>query len=308
MLQNLSLRDFRALRNLFSHSPALRVIGSDPASSFKGEEVLPFLQVLIGELPDFDMSVAKVEAFEMGPVAWGNSISDLRFPDGRVLELRHTAVFVLEEGVWRCVQNHASVPQEYERSFGVALTVTLSDLLDSLDFDAVSSGIRSEGLGVLMFTDIENSTVLAQQMGDARWMAVIADHDGLIRGEVEASGGTVIKTLGDGALARFDSARGALRCAIRLQAGFANRPFEVRMGIHAGELYDTSDDVIGATVNKAARVAAAAAGGQIVISSIVKELVGGTDEFSYGESFTAELKGIDGLHELTLLDLSPSLA
>jgi adenylate cyclase len=68
-------------------------------------------------------------------------------------------------------------------------------------------------------------------------------------------------------------------------------------------LYDTSTDVIGATVHKAARVAAAASGGQIVVSSVVKELVGATSEFAYAEPFMAEMKGIEGLHELTPLQM-----
>jgi class 3 adenylate cyclase len=67
-------------------------------------------------------------------------------------------------------------------------------------------------------------------MGDARWIGVIDDHYRLIMTEVEASGGTVIKTLGDGALIRFGSALAALRSAIRLQAEFASRPFAVALG------------------------------------------------------------------------------
>jgi class 3 adenylate cyclase len=297
-LLQLQHRDLNALRNLISRSAGLRVIGSAGAAWFEGESVLRILEAQIEEMPAFELSITHVEAYELDGVAWGASTSDATLSDGTGFQLRHTMVFVLEEGMWRCIQTHASVPQDYERTFGVSLTTTLSHLLDSLDVAAVASDDSGEGLSVLMFTDIEDSTLLAHQMGDAAWRALIHDHDRSISVTAEAHGGTVVKSLGDGALLKFGGARAAVRCAVALQAEFAERPFEVRIGIHAGDLLHTPDDVVGATVHKAARVAAAASGGQIVVSSIVRELVGGGPEFGFGDPFTAELKGIGGRHEL----------
>jgi adenylate cyclase len=142
---------------------------------------------------------------------------------------------------------------------------------------------------------------LAHELGDGPWAAVLAEHDRTIAEEVARHGGRVIKTLGDGALVAFDGARSALRTAVALQHAFADQPVSVRIGIHCGDVIHARDDVIGATVNKAARVTAAAAGGQIVVSSVTRELAGESDEFSYGEPFLAELKGIPGIHELVPL-------
>jgi class 3 adenylate cyclase len=301
MLAAMERSDGGAVASLLSSSSLFRVIGSDVNTLHQGDTAARVVEAQMSELPDIKVSVEHLEAFEMGGVAWGISISEIALPKGRTTQLRHTLVFVLEGEIWRCIHAHASVPQDYESSFGVALTKTLEDLLDSLDVGAVTPGDPDEGLSVLMFTDIEDSTVLAHQVGDAAWKELIDDHDRSIATASEAHSGTVIKTLGDGALLKFGGTRQALRCAVALQRLFGNRPFDVRIGIHAGELFHTGGDVVGATVHKAARVAAAADGGQVVVSSIVRQLAGDRDEFSFGDPVVAELKGIDGRHELSLL-------
>ncbi len=205
--------------------------------------------------------------------------------------------------MWRCVHHHNSVPGASEEVLGVTLTTTLTDLLDSLDADVLAPIGRGEGTATLMFTDIVGSTALAQKMGDGLWTATIEEHNRFILSVVEKHAGTVIKTLGDGALIAFSGVRAALRCALELQAGFAEQPIAVRIGIHAGEVIRTDHDLIGLTVHKAARVAAAAAGGQILVSSIVRQLVGETSEFSFGAPFLADLKGIEGVDKLSPLGL-----
>jgi class 3 adenylate cyclase len=220
---------------------------------------------------------------------------------GETTQLRHTLVFVLENEIWRCIHAHASVPQDYESSYGVSLTESLEGLLDSLDVGSMAPEDPIEGLSVLMFTDIEDSTVIAHQVGDAAWKALIDDHDLSIATTAEAHSGTVVKTLGDGALLTFGGTRQALRCAVALQALFDDRPFDVRIGVHAGELFHTGGDVLGATVHKAARVAAAASGGQVAVSSIVRQLAGDGTEFSFSDPMVVELKGIEGRHVLSLL-------
>ncbi len=73
----------------------------------------------------------------------------------------------------------------------------------------------------------------------------------------------------------------------------AGAPYRIRIGVHAGDVVKTETDVMGFAVNKAARVASAASGGEIVVSSVVKELVGFDPGYSFGESFYAELRGIE---------------
>ena len=296
-------RDAGTLANLCSRSPCFRAIGTDADEFWDVETYLPVATIQLEEMPSMELSLPHVEAYELGDVAWGAAIIDAVFENGVKLRMRYTAVFVIEDGVWRCVQAHTSTPVANEESLGVTLTTTLTYLLASLDADTLAPIQASEGTLSLMFTDIEGSTALAQELGDRKWRQVIEDHDRFTAATVQKHAGTVIKTLGDGALIAFGGARAALRCALDLQAGFAGRPFAVRIGIHAGDVVRSGDDVIGVTVNKAARVAAAAAGGQVVISSIVRELIGATDEFSFGDPFLVELKGIEGVHELIPLRL-----
>ena len=293
--------DGKSAANLLSSSPLLRVIGSDADTYYQADSAARMVEAQMNEMPELELSVDQLEAFEAGDVAWGVSISTVTVPSGATTQLRHTLIFVLEDGIWRCIHAHASVPQDYESSYGFSLTKTLEDLLDSIDVGSVAPGDPSEGLSVLMFTDIEDSTVLAHQIGDAAWKKLIDDHDHTIGTTAEAHTGTVVKTLGDGALLKFAGTRQALRCAVALQALFEDRPFDVRIGIHAGELFHTGGDVLGATVHKAARVAAAADGGQVAVSSIVRQLAGDGTEFSFGDPVVAELKGIEGRHELSLL-------
>lgn len=301
MLAAMERSDGKSVANLMSSSSLLRVIGSDADAYHQADAAVRVVEAQMNEMPDIEISVEHLEAFEAGDVAWGISISTITLPKGRTTQLRHTLVFALEDGIWRCIHAHASVPQDYETSFGFSLTKTLEDLLDSLDVGSVAPGDPNEGLSVLMFTDIEDSTILAHQMGDAAWKKLIDDHDHTIGTTAEAHTGTVVKTLGDGALLKFGGTRQALRCAVALQALFEDRPFDVRIGIHAGEMFHTGGDVLGATVHKAARVAAAADGGQVAVSSIVRQLAGDGTEFSFGDPVVAELKGIEGRHELSLL-------
>ena len=108
------------------------------------------------------------------------------------------------------------------------------------------------------------------------------------------------KTVGDGALIVYESVRSAVAGAVEIQqrSAAAGVPYRIRGGVHAGDVVRTDSDVMGFAVNKAARVASAAAGGQIVVSSVVRELVGPDPAFRFEDAFHAELRGIDGTHEL----------
>ena len=297
--------DVDALRNLHSQSSAFRSIGTDPDEWWGVEEFMPVAAAQVVELPPFHYEWDDVEGFELGQVGWGATRGRFVFESGDVLPMRFSAVMVIEGGVWRCVQTHVSVPVENEESVGVALTKSLDDLLEALDPAALAILDDGEGTATLMFTDIEGSTALAEEIGDREWSRAIDAHDRTLAEVVGRHGGRLIKTLGDGALASFASARSALRCAGDLQAAFETHPFKVRIGIHAGDVVRTGDDVVGTTVNKAARVAAAAAGGQVVVSSVVRELIGAAPEFEFGEPFLVELKGLEGPHELVPVKRAP---
>jgi class 3 adenylate cyclase len=158
------------------------------------------------------------------------------------------------------------------------------------------------GTATVLFTDVVDSTLLSESKGDQEWSAVITEYFEATRVIVEAEGGSVVKTLGDGGMYVFPAATSALIAAVRIQQETArsHQSLKVRAGIHTGDVIRDADDYLGLTVHKAARVAAAADGEQILVSSSTAESVNGT-HFEFGTPFTAELKGISGTHILRSL-------
>jgi adenylate cyclase len=307
-LRAIEAGDIPTLERLLRPSPEFRAIGSDPDEWLDAETFLPILRAQIAELGEQRFDLLHVEAWEAGEVAWG--ASRVRLGVGRTeAEVRVTAVFLLDAGVWRVAQWHASEGVSNEESLGFSLTTTLTEILDSIDIDHDLAGVSGEGIVTLMFTDVAGSTIHARELGDRRFSQLMSDHIDLVTESAERSGGQVIKAVGDGALLVFSSARAALRCAVEIQRGTdaADVPFAIRIGLHAGEVVRTDSDVMGFAVNKAARVTSAADGDQVVVSSIVRELVGADPSFQFGQPILAELKGIDGVHELVPVEWQISI-
>jgi hypothetical protein len=112
-------------------------------------------------------------------------------------------------------------------------------------------------LATVLFTDIVDSTGRASRMGDRRWRELLEVHDELARRPVEAFGGQLIKTTGDGMLATFGPGR-AIRCAAALRHELGGIGVQIRAGLHTGEVELRGGDVGGIAVHIAARVMAAA--------------------------------------------------
>jgi class 3 adenylate cyclase len=150
----------------------------------------------------------------------------------------------------------------------------------------------------VLFTDIANSTTLTQALGDARAMQIVRDHDDVVRRAIEARGGQVVKHTGDGIMASFLSVTRALETAAALQREFADRnrdaevPFDVRVGIAAGEPVTAHDDLFGATVQLAARLCSVAEPGATLVSGAVRELAVGKG-FKFEDVGELVLKGFD---------------
>jgi class 3 adenylate cyclase len=115
-------------------------------------------------------------------------------------------------------------------------------------------------------------------------------------------GGSVVKLLGDGSMLAFESARAAVRAAVDIQRASSHAPFTVRIGVHTGEVIRTADDLLGLTVNKAARVAASADAGSIMISSTTKDLVGSLHGIRMGEPRIVALKGLSDTHQIVPIE------
>jgi class 3 adenylate cyclase len=152
-------------------------------------------------------------------------------------------------------------------------------------------------LMTVMFTDIVRSTELAASLGDMRWREVLAALERLLRREVEAAGGRVVKLIGDGSLCTFPGPARAIRCAERLCLGVHDLGIEIRVGLHAGECELIDDDVAGMAVHLAARVSACAGPGEVVVSRTMRDLVTGSG-IQFQTRGEYELKGVPGAWEL----------
>jgi class 3 adenylate cyclase len=154
-----------------------------------------------------------------------------------------------------------------------------------------------------LFTDIEGSTKLAQELRGERWTAILARHRELIRSAIQSVGGHEEKTEGDAFIAVFNRPSDAVKAAVDAQRGLAAEPWpddvtlRVRMGLHSGDgALDADGEYVGADVHRAARVAAAGHGGQVLLSETTSALI--ADELPEGV-------GIRGLGEHRLKDLRP---
>jgi len=173
---------------------------------------------------------------------------------------------------------------------------------------AAPSGFRT-----ILFTDIEGSTAMTQRLGDAKAREVLREHERITRECLRAHGGSEVKTMGDGFMASFGSATKALECAIAIQRAFEERnasksvrpelveghdaPLRVRIGLNAGEPIAEDDpdgrgDLFGTAVIRAARIAALAQGGEILVANVVRELAEGKG-FLFGDRGDVALRGFD---------------
>ncbi len=133
------------------------------------------------------------------------------------------------------------------------------------------------GTVTFLFTDIEGSTLLVQELGDG-WVDLVARHDAVLRAAIASGGGTVVRTEGDAFFAVFPTASGGIKAAVDAQAGLAGEPWpeghaiRVRMGLHTGSGVLGGDDYVGLDVHRAARIAAAGSGGQVLLSETTRAL------------------------------------
>jgi class 3 adenylate cyclase len=148
-------------------------------------------------------------------------------------------------------------------------------------------------LATLMFTDIVGSTDLAASIGDARWRDTLAEHNRLVRQQLERFRGREIKTTGDGFLAMFDGPARAIRCAEAIRTALEPVEIGVRAGLHTGEVDLEEVDLGGIAVHIAARVMAMAGPGETLVSSTVKDLVVGSG-IVFDDRGEHELKGVPG--------------
>ena len=152
-------------------------------------------------------------------------------------------------------------------------------------------------LATVMFTDIANSTKIAADLGDSRWRALIESHNALVRRELDLHRGREVDSAGDGFLAHFDGPARAIRCASAIVDGAARLGLGVRAGVHTGECEMAGGKLRGVAIHIGARVMAAAAPGEVVVSSTVRDLVAGSG-LQFADRGRHELKGVPGEWQL----------
>jgi predicted ATPase/class 3 adenylate cyclase len=154
-----------------------------------------------------------------------------------------------------------------------------------------------QGTVTFVFTDIEGSTRLLRELGEG-YIRALADHRRVLRDAFSARGGIEVDTQGDGTFFVFPGAADAVAAAAAAQAGLASGPIRVRMGLHTGDAVLTDEGYVGMDVHRAARIAAAAHGGQVVVSAATRELAGGAGLTDLGEHRLKDLSAPERLYQL----------
>jgi pimeloyl-ACP methyl ester carboxylesterase len=152
-------------------------------------------------------------------------------------------------------------------------------------------------LTTVLFTDIVASTAEAASRGDRRFSVLLDAHDKAVRDQLRRFRGTEINTTGDGFVASFDGPARAIRCAQAIVVATRRLGIEVRAGLHTGECEVRGHDLAGLSVHIAARVAAEAGRGEILVSGTLKDLVVGSG-IGFGDRGEVELKGVPGIWKL----------
>ncbi len=152
-------------------------------------------------------------------------------------------------------------------------------------------------LATVLFTDIVGSTQRAAELGDSRWRTLLADHNRIVRRQLDRFGGREIKVIGDGFLTTFDGPARAVRCAMAIGEEVRELGLEIRAGVHVGEIEILPDDIAGLAVHIGARVSALAGPSEILVSSTVRDLVVGSG-LEFDDRGSHELKGVPGTWQL----------
>jgi class 3 adenylate cyclase len=148
-------------------------------------------------------------------------------------------------------------------------------------------------LATILFTDVVDSTAIAERMGDARWRSLISSLNERCQAEIDRLRGRLIKTTGDGVIALFDGSERAVRCATALIDVARELGLGLRAAVHTGEVEMVPGDVRGLAVHVASRILSLAGDGDVVVSATTRELIAGSN-LVLEDKGEFELKGISG--------------
>jgi len=305
-------RDINALLALFADSDEVVWVGTGPDEKRTGRDELQYQferNFEQSEVILFRFESVRATSSPTAAVAWTAAEGTMAATvGGEKIEVpvRFTAVVVEDTGEWRIAQAHLSCPAAGQAE-GESFPSLLEQMADAVRQERpdMLGHAAPDGTVTILFTDIENSTEATERLGDQGWMAVLREHNQIIRELAREYGGYEVKAQGDGFMLAFGSARRALLCAIELQRAFQRRNRQVpeqvlrlSIGVHTGEAVREADDFFGKNVILAARIADLAKGGEIVVSRLAMALTESASDIRFGEERRVQLKGLKGLHRV----------
>ncbi|HKG36769.1 MAG TPA: AAA family ATPase [Solirubrobacterales bacterium] len=188
---------------------------------------------------------------------------------------------------------------------GVDVTSSIDEVIDAVESERpdIRGLAAPDGTVTILFSDIEDSTTMTERLGDQRWLDLLRAHNTVFRERLRIHGGYEVKNQGDGFMLVFPDPVEALHCAIEVQRAFGREAddgqeetIRVRMGLHTGEAIAEEGDFFGRNVILAARIAARARGGEILVSEDLRRQADGEDGLRFDEGREVELKGMAGTH------------
>jgi len=199
-------------------------------------------------------------------------------------------------------------------SSSVEMTRTIDVVAASIDGRRpdLAPHAAPDGTVTLMFSDMQGFTDMTNRLGDLAAREVIRRHNAIVRRALADHGGYEVELQGDGFLLAFGSARAALHCATAIQRAMAvdaaahpDEPIRVRIGLHTGEALRDADKFFGRTVILAARIAAQAQGGEILVSALLKELTESVGDVRFDDAREVTLKGFPDPHRVFPVQWAP---
>jgi class 3 adenylate cyclase len=291
------------------------VVGNAVLCDGSASYPLGLLASTMGRWDDAERHLQDALAFNEKIGAWP-WLARTRYEYARMLEERHQpddrkkAQGLVNQAL--ATFEELGMKKDVERALALKLSLQGVDRTSSYSsIGVVAAAVEAEqpdlrphaapdGTVTLLFSDIEGSTAMTERLGDQRWLELLRSHNGTVRECLQAHNGYEVKTEGDGFMLAFSSARRALQCAIAIQRAFAaynettDEPIRVRIGLHTGEAIKEAEDFFGRHVVLASRIADHAQGGEILVSSLLKELTESAGDIRFGEGRDVKLKGLKG--------------
>jgi class 3 adenylate cyclase len=186
---------------------------------------------------------------------------------------------LVEEGRWIASRISGATFAELpggDHLFWVGDTETVLAEIEAFLTGARPVSALNRVLATILFTDIVASTEAASRLGDRRWREAREMHRASVRSALARWRGEEIETAGDGFLALFDGPARGIRCAVAIRDDAGRAGFQIRAGLHTGEIERDGDQIAGVAVHIGSRVMATAEAGEVSVSSTVKDLVAGS--------------------------------